>query len=348
MLPDYPLRLPGLPAMTFVRELEEFDGPVLSEWKGSFDRRATIYLDKWGTRADGIVLSIIVRSAQRSVAEYLSGRISMRTLLLGPSDGIGFVVDRRGGEVVSVYLVALESSLPAGYLPKEGTRHDENLRPAWRTVPQSFLIAADWDASVIADVETLYHDVSGFLFLTEPAANRSLPGGVLHYRYDRGFPIGAAFRQIRATIPREHRARSVGVAAGSPGVLTLEASPAMASRLAGVLSGLPRFRSAYDAVSSWSGISPGRLERMPDLDAARQQVATLCSHLKVDVSVLLPPGSEKDPYAVLVAGKLVAAFHRKLWQTVRSEAGQFISVNVGTPSKQLEEDGEEEPEDEDE
>lgn len=341
MLPEFSLRLPNLPPMRFVRELEDYDGPILSEWR-AMDGRSTVYLDKWCTREGDADRSIVVRSDPRSIAEYLSGRISMRTLLLAPSDGIGLIVDRRRGEVINVFVVALESGVPASYLPRASTMHDENLRPAWGTIPQSFLIDADWDGRSIAAVERLYHDVSGFLFFTEPSANRQLPGGVLNYRYDRGFPIGAAFTRIRAAIPREQRAKAVGVSAGSPGILTLEASPSMAARLTHSLIALPRASNAYDAVLRWSGISYRRLEQMPNLDAARQQVSTLCDHLGIDMGVLLPSDEGRDPYAVLVAGKLIAAFHRKLWKTVSSDDGQFISVKVDTGARPENDPGDDE------
>jgi hypothetical protein len=327
MLPEYPIKIPRLPSMVFVRDLEVFEGPVLSEMRGS-GGRSTYYLDKWCTSQEDVSRSIVVRTEQRAIAEYLSRRITMRSLMLDASDGIGFVVDRRAGDILRVFLVSLEDFAPESYLPKDGVWHDETLRPLWSTLPQSFLINEIWDGRTLAHVETLYHDVAGFSFLTDPASNRELPSGVLKYEYDRGFPIGTAFARIRASVPHEYRAKSAGVAAGSPGVLTLEAPASTARRLAEVLAELPRGKAAYEAVYSWSRTSPKALDRMPNLDAAKKQIWALCARLKVQAPVLLPPDEDRDPVAILNAGKLIAAFYRKLWAVMQSRDSEFISAKV--------------------
>ena len=325
MLPEYPLAF-TLPNLAFVRDLEAFDGPILSVWRAA-DGRPSLYLDKWCTREGAISRSIVVRTEYRAIAEYLGKRISMRQLLIAPSDGIGFVVDRKDGTPFRAYLVTL-NSVEARYLPSANAFHDETLRPSWSLVPQSFLVGEEWEVRSLATIERRYHDVAGFCFLTEPDKNRELPHGILTYVYDRGYPIGTAFQRIRAAVPHEFRAKSVGVAAGSPGVLTLDAPSSVANRLAEVLTGLPKAAPAYNAVLAWSKTSPKQLDRMPDLRVAMSQLSVLCEHLKVAVPVLVSGQQQDDAASVLNAGKLLAAYHRKLWQVVSSPDGEFVSVSV--------------------
>ena len=335
MLPKFNTRLSCLPSLTFVRELECFEGPILTEWKAE-DGHGGMYLEKWCTCSKGVERSIVVRTEPRAVAEYLGERISMRSLMLGPSDGVGFVVDRRGGKVIDVFLVSLVdgSDLIETYLPRNSSFHDTTLRPSWDVMPQSFLIGSTWNAQLLSTTERRYQDVTGFCFLTEPKTHRTLPPRILKYRYDRGYPIATAFERIRYGVPLEKRPRSVDVAASSPGVLTLEAPSSTANHLASVLAVLPKCKAAFERVLRWSKISPSSLERMPHVGTARKQLVKLCSALLVNVSAVLPTEMQDDERSVLVAGKLVAAYYRKLWDLVETKDAEFISAPVGHDTRE--------------
>src|SRR5216684_8823064 len=103
-LPKFSIALPALSRdLEFVRELEAFQGPILSEYHAVDG--GTVYLEKWCAVQDSITRWLMVRTEQRAVAEYLGGRLSMLDLLQGPSDNIGFIIDRQGDKVVAVYLV---------------------------------------------------------------------------------------------------------------------------------------------------------------------------------------------------------------------------------------------------
>ncbi|HWO20783.1 MAG TPA: hypothetical protein VNO30_18580 [Kofleriaceae bacterium] len=131
MLPEIKNRRDRLPReVVWVRELEEFEGPILSEYRAALG--STQYVEKWCARADGVTRSLLVRVDQRAIAEYLGKRRTLLSLLTEPSDGMGHVIDRRKGETVAVYGVYLDD-LPPGYLPKPTVFHDEELRPEWDT-----------------------------------------------------------------------------------------------------------------------------------------------------------------------------------------------------------------------
>jgi hypothetical protein len=328
MLPKFET-ISSLPRkLEFVRDLEAFDGPILSEYRAA--DFGAVYVEKWCACDQDVSRFLLTRTDHRSLAEYLAGRITLWDLLILKGDGVGFLVDRRGSNLVALSIAPIER-LPEQYLPDQAAYHDQSLRPDWEFVPQSFLFDAGWNGKRLADIERRFLNVAGFAYFTEPETNRSLPVGILGYNYDRGFPIASAFSRIRVTVPREERSRSVGVSANSPGILTLEAPAAIAARVAAALRALPDSIKAYQELHTWSRIKPkDAAERMPEVEIAHRDLARLCGILAVDERPLIPAGQAGDPLAILTAGKLVAAYWRQLWRLLSGDDGaEFISVDAG-------------------
>lgn len=346
MLPKFPPNLGKLPReLKFVRDLEEFDGPILSEFRAE---QGGIYLEKWCAHHEGTIRTLVVRTDPRSVAEYLAGRISMLNLLVEPSDGVGFIVDYFRDTITAVYMVRV-LDLPIKYLPKPAAVHDKSLRPDWDVTPQSFLIDASWDAKLLAKIEQLYLDVFAFNFFTDPKVDRVLPEGVLTYVYDGGFPIMHAFRRIRAAVPDEMRAKSVGVFANSPGVLTIAAPTITADHLLASFYALQRSEKAYTNLHAWSRLKPQRAGMIPD--TAVDDLRRLCETLEIDTVKLLPALASTrtpEPIETLVAGKLIAAYYRKMWNLLSPANGvDFISAaieEVAPPSLVFEDEDEDDEE----
>lgn len=347
MLPEFPPNLRNLPRpLVFVRDLEEFDGPILSEYRAE---QGGLYLEKWCAHDESIVRTLVVRTEQRAVAEYLAKRITMLTLLTGPSDDVGFIVDWADGKRQAVYMVRV-SDLPPKYLPKPNAMHDESLRPEWDRVPQSFLLNEDWDAELLARTERLYQNAFSFNLLTQPGNNLSLPSDIFTYDYDRGYPVVQAFNRIRDAVPRDMRVKAGGVSANSPGVLTIDAPRDAAEHLLNALSALRRSSGAYDNVYAWSRLKPQKVDKVPP--QAIDHLRRLCDLLGIDVTKVLPPlagNRVPEPIDVLVAGKLVAAYYRRLWTLVDPEGGvEFLGVDApptqSTPSLLLFEEEEDEDE----
>lgn len=327
MLTEFAPNIFTLPRpLRHVRDLEAFEGPLLSELRTA---QGSYYLEKWCAQDEGTIRTLIVRTELRMVAEYLAGRVPMLDLLMLPSDGAGFVVDRVSETTRAVYRVALDQ-LPKKYLPQEGTFHDKSLRPAWDRSPQSFLIDGAWDAKLLADIERLYSDIYAFNCLSALGSALSLPDSVFNYNYDGGFPVVHAFRGLREAVPQELRARAVGVHAGSPGIFTIDAPTAMAEHIVRVLSKLPQTVNAYDNVYAWSRLKPDKADKIPR-DAAAD-LRHLCSLLGIDPEKLWPHYLRSDganPIHILIAGKLIAAYYRKLWKLLESASGaEFINADL--------------------
>jgi hypothetical protein len=115
-----------------VRDLEVFEGPLLSEYR---DETGGTYIEKWCTRDENTHRTLLVRSDQCSIAEYLGGRLSLLDLLIDRSSNVGFLFDY-GRDGVQRATIVEVSSLPANYLPTVKAHHDPTLRPRWAPMSQ--------------------------------------------------------------------------------------------------------------------------------------------------------------------------------------------------------------------
>lgn len=328
MLPRFGSKLGGgLPRrLTFVRDLEEFEGgAILSEYKAT---GGAIYVEKFCARDGTDARFMIVRSDQRSVAEFLAGKVTMLALLKEYSDGIGFLIDRCNGDDVAAYIAPL-ADLPKSYFPIPTRYHDETLRPHWDVVPESYLLDDEWDAKTFAVIERHYLNAAAFAYHTKPGTNRRFPTGVLRIDFDGGYSVMHAFNAIRETVPPDAQSRSGQISASSPGVLTIDSPAETADRLLTGLRALTRSAVLYRAVHEWSRLSPDNAKDVPTV--ARENVEKLCAALDVDPAKLYPDhydaNREKD--VVLVAGKLIAAYYRVLLRVVHPVQGaEFTGAKI--------------------
>jgi hypothetical protein len=140
------------------------------------------------------------------------------------------------------------------------------------------------------------------------------------------------------------------VLAASPGVLTLDTPAETYERIRNAVRALARARIHYHVLHEWSRLKPEDAKDLPKLELARRHVKNLCDALDVDPAKLysqkqIPSGREKE--AVLVAGKLVAAYYRVLIRVVRPKDAEFVGVNLDDEQR-LQDEIDESDEDEDE
>jgi hypothetical protein len=335
MLPSFGPNIGTLPRpLTLVRDLEEFEGPILSELRAS---EGGVFLEKWCARDEHVTRTLIVRSDQRVVAQYLAGRVSMHALLVQYSDGVGFIVDKSGDETRAVY-IAHVPALPEKYLPSPSAFHDETLRPEWALTPQNFLLDTRWNGKLLADIERLYLNAYAFEFFMSENAGISPPPHILDFVYNGGFSYMHAFRALRGEIPPTHRARAAGVSANSPGVFTIDAPTATARRVLGNMLKLVGGKKSYDNVHQWSKLKPEKASEVVSASAV-EQLRHLAAYLTIDPKKLLPPlvtqaPEDIDQSKVLVAGKLLASYYHHLSSLFLPMAGvEFLGP--GPPSEEL-------------
>jgi hypothetical protein len=152
---------------------------------------------------------------------------------------------------------------------------------------------------------------------------------VYSYEYDGGYPVMHLFNEIRAAVPRESRAKSVGVSAHSPGILTIDSPTGLVQRLMVALTALSDTQFAYDALHQWSRFKPRRANELPS--SARRDLDTLCGLLGIDLVSVLPheriASADQVNSALLAAGKIVAAYYRKLWYLLKpADDVQFLDI----------------------
>lgn len=326
--------------LTFVRHLEAFEGPILSEYRATNGTGS--YIEKFCASEETTKRYLLVRSEQRAIAEFLSGRLSMRNLIFEASDGVGFVLDRQGADVVAVYISPL-ASLPRSYFPTERRFHDPELRPEWESIPQSYIYDDSWDGSMFATLERNYLNAAGFAYLTNPRNGRLLPPSILDFAYGGGWSVVHAFNHIRAAVPTNERARPGSIAANSPGVFTIDAPPETADRLSQALRALSRSVAHYQAIHAWSRLDPARIAEspstMPPSSVARNQIKQLCAALDVDAQKLYPGeiSADYEPAAVLVAAKLIAAYYRVLLRVLSPSSNvEFLGVELSHHEAEIE------------
>lgn len=116
--------------LTFVRSIEEFDGPILSEFR---DDSGTPYLEKWVDCSHEHKTSrfLVVVSTPHAIEEYLAGQLSMLDLLTVPNQNVGMLVDTKWKteEVVRSARVDVRD-IPPGYMPDPTAMYDETLSPS--------------------------------------------------------------------------------------------------------------------------------------------------------------------------------------------------------------------------
>lgn len=310
-LPTLGVKFSTVPQLRRVRDLEAFEAPILSELRGS---AGSLYLEKWCARDDQTTRTLVVRSEQRAVAEYLGSRSTLLSLLTRPNDDIGFLVDRNRAKKTSSAQLVVVSELPEKYLPTPTAMHDESLRPDWARTDQSFLLDAPWNGKLLADIEKLYTDVYAFNYFTDrrQLQPKKLTANLITGMYDSGWSYYRAFVNLRKRVPLEDQARMEGVAMASPGVVTLSVPSGMDGRIASALSAAARENTVkyYRVLHDWSRYKHKNAAKLPPTAAA--DLERLCSALGVRERSILPVEAPGKP-ELLIAGKLIAAYCRRLW-----------------------------------
>lgn len=111
----FAISLARLPVdLEFVRDIEEFEGPLLSEFRSS-DGETFLY--HWCDCDERANRWLVFRVSRQDLFRYLAGRVSLRSLIQERRDGFLYVVDLDGdATLLSAWLVDADK-LPENYLP---------------------------------------------------------------------------------------------------------------------------------------------------------------------------------------------------------------------------------------
>jgi hypothetical protein len=106
-----------------VRDIEYFEGPLLSEYK---DENGNSYIKKWCSWNDVSETWLLVLTTKNNINAYLSKNISLLKLI---ENGKQFIIETRNINGSSSSHNVMFEDIDVDYLPKNDAFYDESLAP---------------------------------------------------------------------------------------------------------------------------------------------------------------------------------------------------------------------------
>ena len=106
-----------------IRDIEYFEGPLLSEYK---DDNENIYIKKWCSWNDVSETWLLVLTTSEDINKYLSKTMSLLNLI---QNGKNFIIETRNINGSSSSHNVMFEDIDVDYLPKNNAFYDESLAP---------------------------------------------------------------------------------------------------------------------------------------------------------------------------------------------------------------------------
>ena len=332
------LRLHELPlGLTFVRDIEEFDGPLVSEFRSS---TGETFLYAWCDCEEDVNRWVVVRTPHQVIFEYLVGRIPLRKVIYECKDRFVYVVDLgHDASPTSSWYVSIPN-LPDEYLPTAESfrRLDSAIEEGFQDV----YVGADWGYEDVSAYPRRYLQTYAFHAAFGHGADPSARSPI-RYRLTKGWIFNTLYENMRSHIAPSKTAKLEAVSVASPGYLRFSVDQAIAT---GIRLSLARYmtqRSSIDpAVSMLVRWSTGRVPKTDSKRArkgvtehkrggesltdqrARREVLHICSQLGVNGAALLEQ-AEDTKRAIRV---LSSYRHRLAFLADREEKQEAMLVGL--------------------
>jgi hypothetical protein len=300
--------IPRLPVeLVFVRDLEEFDGPLLSEFRSS---NGDTFLYYWCDCNEQANRWLVVRTPRQDLFRYLVGRVTLRSLIQECRDRFLYVVDLDGdASVLSAWFVYAEN-IPEIYLPgPESVRQPgAGIEPGFQDVS----VDQKWDYEQVSAYPRKY--LQAYAFHTAFGRGGNPEALEVDYRLTSGWVFDTLFKRMINNAPPARRASLEAVAFASPGYLRFRVDPAIAEGLrhavARYLDHRSELRRTIEELRAWTN-----RDEYDDLDEALMSklIRQASESVGVDGSALL---SHID--TVRHAGKALGSYFARL---------EFLAVN---------------------
>lgn len=316
-------KLSSMPiALHKVRDIEAFEGPVLSEFRAT---SGDTYLYLWCDQDDKVNRWLVFRVPERDLIRYTHKAITLRKLVEHPSDGYYFIVDTdKDGQSRSV-AIAQRSEVPEGYLPGAQSFHEPELSVRTgldRTRP--ILIKGNWGIEDFALFPRRYSNVYAFLYVMGGGGTSALPAPYEYsFEQGRGFPIAAFFRGLRQFIPKLDRPSVQAVQYASPGFIKFKLDPAFGDAVVGAVQRATQdgqgLQGAYESVRSW--YLSHSLVTAVDQKASLQKLVTSLGFIQFDrIETVLA-----TPSAMAAVTLSYTRFLNGLAKYVKDERAEFLA-----------------------
>lgn len=207
--------------LEFVRDLEEFDGPLLSEFRSS---EGDTFLYYWCDCNEKANRWLVVRTPRQDLFRYLVGRVTLRSLIQECRDRFLYVVDMdEDATALSAWFIYAEN-IPENYLP----RHDSAPQPETGIEPgyQDVSIDQDWDYE-----QYPRKFLQAYSFHTAFGRGGNPETLEIDYRLTTGWVFDTLYKKIDANVAPTHRASLEAVSFASPGYLRFRVDPMIAEGL---------------------------------------------------------------------------------------------------------------------
>lgn len=316
-------RFDSLPVdLRHVRDLEEFDGPLLSEYR-SKDEETFLYY--WCDCSDGVHRWIVIRTPPQFLFRYLAGQTSLRSLITDCFDRFVYFLDiKENKESEAWYMQA--DRLPANYLPDADSFHQRD-----QTIDDRFqdiYVGSKWDTAEASGYLRLYQNAYAFFAAFGLGGE---PGFLLNYNLTQGWVFSKMFDLMKKSAPIHKRARLEAFALASPGYLRFKVDSAIA---AGVRDSVAKYIANAAAIQvdvsllrKWANNQEKDDEKSTDAEATAMILA-LCEQIGIDGSSLLHHSDKPQK-----AAKAAISYVNRIASLAQNDRSQ-TAILIGLPSSQ--------------
>jgi hypothetical protein len=216
-----------------IADLIYFDGPLLSLFKNT---RGDQYFFYWCDNDENANRWLVYRVTDQEVSAYLSKRISLRELLLHPSDGLIFSVDIDDDLNYNHPLLVKPNDLPFSYIPSVSSiykftpvLHEDHVD----NVVEGYKIRIDgeWSLRDLSEMPTRYARAYSFLYFLQNAKQfneRSLKEFFKSYPWRGGYSSINFYNALAAFVLPEHQPQIASMQYASPGWIEINLSNSVA------------------------------------------------------------------------------------------------------------------------
>ncbi|WP_147443861.1 hypothetical protein [Corallococcus sicarius] len=206
-----------LPRLSKIRDIQYFEGPLLSEFK---DEREDHYLGHWCDCDDTANRWLIVRTPKRDIIRLVNQIDTLRqTLVGGKQDRLYYFIDISADMSVTAVSLATRTVIPDDYLPSTESFISASLMPADEITDHqySILLDGDWSTEALRDVPKKYENAYSLLYASKTKQATSDLG---NFPWIGGFSTVHFYDRMRMRVPLEHRPRIEAIHYASPGYIT--------------------------------------------------------------------------------------------------------------------------------
>lgn len=333
-----PMPLGFMPETTWVRDLQYFDGPLLSQHENALGEH---YLFQWCDQDAEATRWLVMRVRERDVMRLLARKLGLRSLISEflPDDYVRIVDFDHAGKLLRLAFVNPDD-LPSDYLPaEEGFLTASLVSPSVRAGFVG-LLDGDWNTQELAELYRRVRDTHALIYLySEDTKTKFRPAP-----FKGGFSTINFYQQIKGYIPAKARVSERAIHYSSPGFVAFRGDVVTLGILRNVLDTV---RENADALSEQNRELSRYLRDQglneEDVSATTEQESEMAKHAEAMLLLIGRPDwawlTSKSP-SIFQATKIVRAHYRRLKDLLKfEEQGRCVLAVTGSPVAERAEPG---------